>query len=579
MVPIRNTEYLVLRPGQYRGDIRQVHCFRKKPSPDQTEIYVYNKSDLLAGTANPASVHLVAAESVVYAGVEEQTYSSNGYLVSTFQGTDTWIATISGTPAANDVALSETDLGALGNSAPVAPAIPNGFLGGGQLDGRVYSAVFEVESSDNKPIIEYSTGDQCNSPQSDCIVDARIDLSGPTPVQVNNFTSGQSGWDYTYGAVGLNAAGQVFQAYSRSNASTPPESAVLGPGFDSVIQTATPGSSACGTTDVAPCTERWGDYLGTAIDPSDPSSVWVTGLYQTTNGPFGSGGYGWGTVMAKVAALPTVTNVNPASGPTAGGTSVTISGANFTGASAVTFGANSATSFTVNNSSQITATAPPGSAGTVDVTVMTPAGTSATSSADHYTYSTSSPATISAVGALANKSGNNTKTLSVSPQHAGDLEVLAVKVSSSSVSATSVTGGGVSTWTQAAHVTEGGNQLQIFTGPVTSTGSSTLTVNYSASVTSIYTGLAAREFSSSAGASTTWTTDAAAGIANASSTTVTFPKLSPAASGELYFGYAAVANSGSAGTTLTKSEVCDIRFACRNLFPARRKSAGCGVAV
>jgi hypothetical protein len=84
---------------------------------------------------------------------------------------------------------------------------------------------------------------------------------------------------------------------------------------------------------------------------------------------------------------PNVSGVSPASGLNIGGNSVTISGANFTGATSVFFGATSA-SFTVESDIQITATAPSGNAGQVDVTVTSPNGTSATSSASKYTYVT-----------------------------------------------------------------------------------------------------------------------------------------------------------------------------------------------
>ncbi|MFI2636515.1 hypothetical protein ACH5A2_40050 [Streptomyces collinus] len=47
----------------------------------------------------------------------------------------------------------------------------------------------------------------------------------------------------------------------------------------------------------------------------------------------------------------------------------------FTGATAVRFGTKTATSFTVNSSTQITAVAPAGLAGPVTVTAVTPAGT------------------------------------------------------------------------------------------------------------------------------------------------------------------------------------------------------------
>ena len=61
-----------------------------------------------------------------------------------------------------------------------------------------------------------------------------------------------------------------------------------------------------------------------------------------------------------------------------------ISGTNFTGAIGVNFGGTPAT-FTVDSGTMITATSPAGS-GTVDITVTTPAGTSASVPVDRFTY-------------------------------------------------------------------------------------------------------------------------------------------------------------------------------------------------
>ncbi|MFI6151535.1 PxKF domain-containing protein [Kitasatospora sp. NPDC051170] len=77
------------------------------------------------------------------------------------------------------------------------------------------------------------------------------------------------------------------------------------------------------------------------------------------------------------APAPVVTGLAPAQGPLAGGTTVTVTGGNFTGATAVSFGGTPAAAFTVDSDTQITATAPAASAvGAVGVTVTTPAGTS-----------------------------------------------------------------------------------------------------------------------------------------------------------------------------------------------------------
>jgi alpha-tubulin suppressor-like RCC1 family protein len=87
--------------------------------------------------------------------------------------------------------------------------------------------------------------------------------------------------------------------------------------------------------------------------------------------------------------LPTITKLSPTKGPAAGGTQVTITGANMTGATKVMFGSVSATSFkvtTVKTITSITAVSPAEVAKTVDVTVTTPIGTSAISSLDHFKF-------------------------------------------------------------------------------------------------------------------------------------------------------------------------------------------------
>jgi polyvinyl alcohol dehydrogenase (cytochrome) len=76
---------------------------------------------------------------------------------------------------------------------------------------------------------------------------------------------------------------------------------------------------------------------------------------------------------------------------------VTITGTNLLGATSVAFGpGNQATTFSVTNSTQMTANAPVTlSLGAVDVTVTTPGGTSPTTAADQFTYQAGSlPVTL-----------------------------------------------------------------------------------------------------------------------------------------------------------------------------------------
>ena len=71
---------------------------------------------------------------------------------------------------------------------------------------------------------------------------------------------------------------------------------------------------------------------------------------------------------------PTVTGISPTSGPTTGGTAVTITGTNFTGASAVKFGTKARDDVHGQQRHADHGDRPAGQRGTVDVTVTTPAG-------------------------------------------------------------------------------------------------------------------------------------------------------------------------------------------------------------
>ncbi|MBB4840734.1 hypothetical protein HNP52_003831, partial [Sphingomonas kyeonggiensis] len=110
-----------------------------------------------------------------------------------------------------------------------------------------------------------------------------------------------------------------------------------------------------------------------------------------------------------IALQPAITSISPTNGPTGGGNTVAITGNSFTGttgAGGVKFGAANATGYTVISDTQINATAPAGAAGTVDITVTNGGNTSATSSADQYTY-VSAP-TVTAVSPTAGPTAGGT---------------------------------------------------------------------------------------------------------------------------------------------------------------------------
>lgn len=84
---------------------------------------------------------------------------------------------------------------------------------------------------------------------------------------------------------------------------------------------------------------------------------------------------------------PTVSGITPDSGPSIGGTLVTIEGTGFSGTTTVEFGSVAARTVYSETPTQLEVLAPAAVPfRTVDITVRTPLGTSATSSADKFTY-------------------------------------------------------------------------------------------------------------------------------------------------------------------------------------------------
>ena len=167
--------------------------------------------------------------------------------------------------------------------------------------------------------------------------------------------------DVTAGAVGSSTA-------ASSGAATTTVASELVFGAD-IVQTTTASAGSGFTSRVI--TAQDGDI-------AEDKVVTATGSNSAT-ATLGSAGP-WVMQMVTFFALsgpaPTVTSVSPNSGTTAGGTAVTITGANFATGATVTFGSAAATSVVVVSGTQITATTPAGTAGAALVTVSNPGGQS-----------------------------------------------------------------------------------------------------------------------------------------------------------------------------------------------------------
>ncbi|MEU5853549.1 IPT/TIG domain-containing protein [Saccharopolyspora shandongensis] len=103
---------------------------------------------------------------------------------------------------------------------------------------------------------------------------------------------------------------------------------------------------------------------------------------------------------------PTKSSVSPSSGPTTGGTSVTITGTNLSNASSVTFGGVAGT-ITANAAGSITVTAPAGTAGNASIVVTTPGGTT-----DGLTFTyVATPTIASVTPTVGSTNGGDTVTI------------------------------------------------------------------------------------------------------------------------------------------------------------------------
>jgi hypothetical protein len=118
-----------------------------------------------------------------------------------------------------------------------------------------------------------------------------------------------------------------------------------------------------------------------------PKGQQALALLRSIGAQLTSDGQKGAALAASLPSTPVVASIAPTSGTVGGGTPVVITGAGFFGATAVNFGTVPGTALSVISDTQVQVTSPPGAApGPVDVTVVTPNGTSAVVPADSVGY-------------------------------------------------------------------------------------------------------------------------------------------------------------------------------------------------
>ncbi len=210
--------------------------------------------------------------------------------------------------------------------------------------------------------------------------------AGSASVTVTSAGGTSSGVSFTYSA----PSGPVVSSVTQSSGTTAGGDTftIVGSGFTAATDV------EFGSTDAASYVVLT-DYAIQVTTPALTAGT-VDVTVTTAAGTSSTSSADHFTFAAPSAA--TVSAVSPSSGTGGGSTVVIITGTNFADVSAVDFGSVPAEAFYVNSATQITAVSPGHATGTIDVTVTTPAGTTSTSSADHYTYTAPTTLTITSVG-------------------------------------------------------------------------------------------------------------------------------------------------------------------------------------
>lgn len=142
-------------------------------------------------------------------------------------------------------------------------------------------------------------------------------------------------------------------------------------------------------------------------------------------------------------------------------------------------------------------------------------------------------------------------TISVITTNLGDLVVMFTVLLSTTISVTTMTGGGCGTWTQAGTAVSDAipANLQMWYGTVATAGTANATMTFSSAIGTLTRIAAYQQFSAGLGSTTVWSVDASGQLANTASSAVTYPTLTPSSGTDLYMGYSQAASAATVGST------------------------------
>lgn len=160
-----------------------------------------------------------------------------------------------------------------------------------------------------------------------------------------------------------------------------------------------------------------------------PNTTYRWMIVSKTMANLSAGGPVWSFTTGGTAPTSgaTVASISPATGPSAGGTAVTITGTNFAAGATVSFGFGAASHVVVVNSTTITATTPPSVGGSANVKVVNPDGTSG-SLAGGFAYTSTPPSTQPQLNVVTPNTGSSNGGEAITISGSNLLSATSVKV-------------------------------------------------------------------------------------------------------------------------------------------------------
>lgn len=251
------------------------------------ETFVFEKATVLTGAVTP--VFFVGPNPAQSSPVPAQALSPTSTAYVTFNHSNfAGVLSITGTPAANNVVITETDLPMPATSSPPQAAQPGGTIE--TNDDRFLSSVWQDDA------LWVSGNSGCIPPGSAvlraCARLVQVSTAAGPPTLVQALDVGRSGVDAYFPAVTLDAAGNLFVALSASGSTMFASAGVVEiaagspPGTVTAWKVFQSGAQTYGGA-------RWGDYSAVSVDPAT-GAVWAAAEYSAAGS-----NHNWGTAAAQ----------------------------------------------------------------------------------------------------------------------------------------------------------------------------------------------------------------------------------------------------------------------------------------